>query len=402
MTPGCGGPGAQRCVTVGVLPEPPRLPNPAGAVRAFWVRHPRVVDSLVASLCLLWSFDNGTGLRIPQPVDPAWGAVNLIVAATMLVRRARPWWPVTAVAVGGALTTDHFIGVALACALYALAAYRSTGQAVLGSMLAVAALTAPSVLHAHPADWRARGILSAIIAVIAVISGANVRIRRRYVQALLDRTVQLAREREQEVQLAAVRERTRIAHDLHDIVAHSLTVMVRLADGAAAVAEADPDRARSAADRIGGIGRDAMTDMRRLLGVLRDGGEDGPAEQDLDTLVATFRTAGLPVAVRRQGPEPTSRSLRIAVFRTVQESLTNALRYAVDARRVLVDVDYRADPIVIDVVDDGRGAGPAASVGTRQGLVALKQRLALYGGTVEAGPRPGHGWAVRVTLPLVE
>jgi signal transduction histidine kinase len=90
------------------------------------------------------------------------------------------------------------------------------------------------------------------------------------------------------------------------------------------------------------------------------------------------------------------------VFRTVQESLTNALRYAVDARRVLVDVDYRADPIVVDVVDDGRGAGPAPSVGTRQGLVALKERLALYGGTVEAGPRPGHGWAVRVTLPLIE
>jgi signal transduction histidine kinase len=144
-----------------------------------------------------------------------------------------------------------------------------------------------------------------------------------------------------------------------------------------------------------------MTDMRRLLGVLRDGDgdEDEPATPDLDTLVATFRTAGLPVAVRRQGPEPASESLRIAVFRTVQESLTNALRYAVGARRVLVDVDYRADPILIDVVDDGRGPGPAPSVGARQGLAALTERLALYGGTVDAGPRPGYGWAVRVTLP---
>ncbi|MEU8228557.1 histidine kinase [Actinoplanes sp. NPDC048967] len=378
--------------------EPPRLPNPAGAVRAFLVRHPRVVDSLVALLCLLWSFDNGTGLRIPQPVGPAWGAVSLIVAGTMLVRRTRPWWPVVAVAAGGALMTEHFIGVALACGLYALAAYRSTGQAALGSVLAVVALTAP----ADPVDWRAKGILYAVIAVIAVVFGANVRIRRRYLRALLDRTVQLAREREQEGQLAAVRERTRIAHDLHDIVAHSLTVMVRLADGAAAVGDTEPDRARSAAERIGGIGREAMTDMRRLLGVLRDGGQDEPATQDLDALVATFRTAGLPVELRRQGAEPTSRSLRIAVFRTVQESLTNALRYAVDARRVVVDVDYRADPLVVEVVDDGRGAGPAPSVGTRQGLVALKERLALYGGTVEAGPRPGHGWTVRVSLPLVE
>jgi signal transduction histidine kinase len=381
------------------LPEPPGLPAPAGAVRAFWARHPRLVDLLVAFLCALWIFDNGTGLRIPQPVDAKWGAVTLLVAATMLVRRSRPWWSLTAVAVGGALMPGHFIGVALACALYALAAHRSTVEAVLGSALAVVALTAPSVPRGDPEDWQAEAAMYAVIAVIAVLPGANVRIRRRYLQALLDRTVQLAREKEQEGQLAAMRERTRIAHDLHDIVAHSLTVMVRLADGAAAVADTDPDRARSANERIGGIGRDAMIDMRRLLGVLRDGGEHEPATQDLDTLVATFRTAGLPVAVRRQGPEPASQSLRIAVFRTVQESLTNALRYAVNARQVLVDVDYRADPIVITVADDGRGAGPAPSVGTRQGLVALKERLALYGGTVEAGPRPGHGWAVHVTLP---
>jgi signal transduction histidine kinase len=375
------------------------MPKPAGAVRAFLTRHPRLTDSFVAFLCALWSFDNGSGLQIPQPVDGMWVVVNLIVAATMLVRRSRPWWSLTAVAVGGALMPDHFLGVALACALYALAAYRSTGEAMLGSLLAVVALTVPSVPRGDSGGWRTEAVTYAVVAVIAVFPGANVRIRRRYLQALLDRTVQLAREKEREGQLAAIRERTRIAHDLHDIVAHSLTVMVRLADGAAAVAETEPDRARSAADRIGGIGRDAMIDMRRLLGVLRDGGENEPATQDLDTLVATFRTAGLPVTVRRQGTEPASRSLRVAVFRAVQESLTNALRYAVDAGQVLVDVDYRSDAIVVDVVDDGRGAGPAPSVGTRQGLAALKERLALYGGTVEAGPRPGHGWSVHVTVP---
>ncbi|MEV7624758.1 histidine kinase [Actinoplanes sp. NPDC089786] len=378
-------------MTVRVLPEPPRLPKPAGAVRAFWARHPRLVDSFVAFVCLLWMFDDGAGLRIPQPVDPTWAAVTLIVAATMLVRRSRPWWPLIAVAAGGALTTDHFIGVALACALYVLAANRSTGEAALGAVLAVVALT--------PFPWRGNGIVYAGIAVTAVVLGANVRIRRRYLRALLDRTEQLARQKEQEGRLAAARERTRIAHDLHDIVAHSLTVMVRLADGAAAVADTDPDRARSAAERIGGVGRDAMTDMRRLLGVLRDGGDEEPATQDLDTLAATFRTAGLPVEVRRQGSEPASPSLRVAVFRSVQESLTNALRYAADARQVLVDVDYRADPIVIEVADDGRGSGAAPSVGARRGLVALTERLALYGGTVDAGPRPEHGWAVRVTLP---
>jgi signal transduction histidine kinase len=392
-------------VTVGEVLEPPRLPKPAGAVRAFWARHPRLVDALVAVFCWLWVFDSGTGsLQIPQPVDGPWWTVNTIVAATMLIRRSRPWWAVLAVTAGGAAMSEHFIGIALAFALYALAAYRSTRAAVFGSALAVVGLAAAAALQRGPQAWQDTAISCTLVAVVSVMTGVNVRIRRRYLQALLHRTVQLAREKEHASQLAAARERTRIAHDLHDIVAHSLTVMVRLADGAAAVARTDPGRAESASERIAGIGRNAMVDMRRLLGVLRDGppGEDERSTQDLDTLVATFRTAGLPVAVRRQGLEPRSPSVRNAVFRTVQESLTNALRYADNAPRVLVDLDYRADPMLIEVTDDGHGTGPASSVGTQQGLIALRERISLYGGTVEAGPQPGRGWAVRVTLPRPE
>ena len=387
---------------MGELPEPPRLPKPAGAVRAFWARHPRLVDSLVAVVCWVWVFDSGgDGLQIPQPVDGPWWTVNTIVAATMLIRRSRPWWTVLAVTAGGAVMSHHFVGIALACALYALAAYRSTCAAVLGSALAVAGLAAAAAIQRGPQALQDTASVYALIAVVSVLPGVNVRIRRRYLQALLDRTVQLAREKEHEGQLAAARERTRIAHDLHDIVAHSLTVMVRLADGAAAVARTDPDRAESASERIAGIGRNAMVDMRRLLGVLRESppGEDERPTQDLDTLVATFQTAGLPVAIRRQGPEPRSPSLRNAIFRTVQEALTNALRYADGAQRVLVDLDHRADPILIEVTDDGHGKEAESSVGTRQGLIALRERISLYGGTVQAGPQVGRGWAVRVTLP---
>ncbi|MGA5300076.1 sensor histidine kinase [Nucisporomicrobium flavum] len=385
--------------------EPPRLPRPAGAVRAFWTRHPRLVDLVVAGSCWVWVFDDGAGgLRIPQPAEGAWWTVTTIVAATMLFRRSRPWWAVLAVTAGGALMTHHFVGVGLACALYALAAYRSTRAALLGSALAVAVLVASARLQNPGGNWQDLAIGYTLIAVVSILPGVNVRIRRRYLEALLDRTVQLAREKEQEARLAAARERTRIAHDLHDIVAHSLTVMVRLADGAAAVAQSDPQRAGSASERIAGIGRTAMVDMRRLLGVLRDGpdgGQELPA-QDLETVVATFRTAGLPVSVGRQGAEPESPSLRNAVFRTVQEALTNALRYAENPQEVRIALDYRGDPIVVEVVDDGRGAGTAPSVGTRQGLLALRERISLYGGTVEAGPRPGYGWAVRVTLPQPE
>ncbi|MFG1608844.1 sensor histidine kinase [Actinoplanes sp. NPDC049265] len=359
-------------------------------MRAVWARHPRVVDVLVVLVCALWSFDSGNGIVIPQAVDGVWLAANLVASATMLVRRTRPWVVVLVVVAGGAVAPGHFIGVALFFALYALAAYRSTRDALLGSALAMVVLVAAAGRTGDQA------ILFLVIAVLAVLAGANARIRRKYVQALLDRTDRLVREKE----LAAARERTRIAHDLHDIVAHSLTVMVRLADGAAAVAGSDPARARAASERVAGVGRDAMTDMRRLLLVLRD---DGPgteqSAQDLEDLVATFRAAGLPVDIRRHGSEPAALSFRNAIFRTVQESLTNALRYAEDVRTVMVDLDYRGDPIVIEVTDDGRGGGTAPSAGAGQGLNALRERLSLYGGTVQAGPRSPHGWTVRVELP---
>lgn len=364
-------------------------------MRVFWARYPRLTDVLIAAFCWIWVFDAPGGLQIPQPVDGAWWSVNTVMAATMLIRRSHPWWTVLVVTAGGAVMSDHVVGVALACALYALAAYRSTGASVLGAALSM------SVLVATAGVWQERAVAYTLVAVVSVLAGQTVRIRRRYLQALLDRTVQLAREKEHEGELAAARERARIAHDLHDIVAHSLTVMVRLADGAAAVTRTDPGRAESASARIADVGRTAMVDMRRLLGVLRDDppGVAARPAQDVDTLAATFRAAGLPVEVRRQGPQPRSPSVRNAIFRTVQESLTNALRYADGAQRVLVDLDYRADPIRVEITDDGRGTGPAPSVGARQGLIALRERISLYGGTVRAGPRAEHGWAVRVSLP---
>ena len=223
-------------LTVEQTAESAPLPKPAGAVRDFGTRHPRLVDAVLAVICALWSFDSPDGITFPQAVDGRWLAVNLIVSVTMLVRRSRPWLVLLAVSAGGALAGDHFIGVPLACALYALAAYRSTRDAVLGSALAtvtVLAVAAPAL--------RDRAIVYLVIAVIAVLLGANAAIRRRYLRALLDRNARLAREKDQEGRLAAARERTRIAHDLHDIVAHSLTVMVRLADGAAAVADGIAD-----------------------------------------------------------------------------------------------------------------------------------------------------------------
>ena len=162
------------------------------------------------------------------------------------------------------------------------------------------------------------------------------------------------------------------------------------------------------------MGRDSLRDMRRLLGVLRDGTEGGadaaaptapqPTLDELDDLVETYRAAGLPVVVRRSGTPPTSDAVQVVVYRAVQEALTNSLRYAVRPSRVLVSLAYggqaEAD-VVVEVTDDGAvGAIPAESVGTERGLVGLRERAALFDGTLQAGRRlDGPGWRVRLVLP---
>lgn len=367
----------------------------AGTVRAFWARHPRLATGIVVAFCfvtglgsdvLLWGFDRADWWAV---------TVDLAVALSLIWRRSQPWWVLVVTVAGDALTQGILVA-AFAVAMYSLAAQRSLHEATAGTLGSLAVLGAETV-HRSGRDGLGTFLFFYGVTVVgSVLIGATVATRRRYVQALLDRAAQLTREKEQEGLLAAARERARIAHDLHDIVAHHLSIMVRLADGATAVADTDPQRSRRAVERAADLGREAMKDMRRLLGVLHDGSPDVPG--DLETLIETFRIAGLPVTLRRRGPDPASPGLQRVVFRIVQEALTNALRYADHPTEVLADLDYSGDPIRITIVDDGRGSAPAPSVGSAQGLIAMRERAALYGGTVEAGPQP-VGWAVRVSLP---
>jgi signal transduction histidine kinase len=367
----------------------------AGTIRAFWARHRRLGTALIVTFCFLTGLGTDVLLRGPGQSDWWHLTVDAVVAVSLIWRRSWPWG-VLAVTVAGDALTDGMLVAAFAVAMYSLAANRTLNEATAGTLGSLAVLGAETV-HRSGRDGLGTFIFFYGVTVVAsVLIGATVATRRRYVQALLDRAARLAREKEQEGLLAAARERARIAHDLHDIVAHNLTVMVRLADGATAVADADPQRSRKAVERAAELGREAMKDMRRLLGVLHDGSPDVPG--DLETLIETFRIAGLPVTLRRRGPEPASPGLQRVVFRIVQEALTNALRYAEHPTEVLAELDYSGDPIRIAIVDDGRGTAPAPSVGSEQGLIALRERAALYGGTVEAGPQP-VGWAVRVSIP---
>lgn len=404
------------------------LPRPPGVVRRFWGNHPWLFDGLLASLYLLlsgfWALVTPLSSGEWSPLAPILIPLALAVvgAAGLLVRRQRPWltFAVFAVIAVVALVTDTLaepIGVALA--LYALFVYRSnrSGWLAFGVTVVAGVFVLPAL------DWLRRGspetpftsvpgsLLFLVVMLIAALFGVTVGDRRRYIGAILDRANQLARERDQQARIATLAERARITREIHDVVAHSVSVMVSLADGASALAEKDPQRSRSAIQEIGEVGRQSLVEMRQLLGALGDDSADGeeqsplrpnPGLNELTALVETFRTAGLPVTVRTHGSAPSSPALQNTIHRIVQEALTNVLRYAKDPREVLLDLDFGGDILVIEVTDDGRQGPPAVSVGSGRGLVGVRERARLAGGIAEAGPLPGGGWRVRVEIPEQE
>ena len=254
-------------------------------------------------------------------------------------------------------------------------------------------------------------VLSIGTGVGAVALGLTFRIRRLYLSALRDRAAWLEIDRDQRVQLTAAAERSRVAREMHDIVGHNLSVMVSLADGAAVIAAREPGRAGQALTLIGDTGRQAMGELRRVLGVLRDSpGQDIPRSpqpgiRDLDTLLDRVRAAGLPVAYRTAGPVgELGRGLQLTVFRVVQEALTNTLKHVGPGATADVTIAVEDGRLRVRVIDTGspsRELSTAARPDTGHGLVGIRQRAALYDGTVTIGPNDaGQGWIVEVLVDL--
>ncbi|GLB64260.1 two-component sensor histidine kinase [Dietzia sp. NCCP-2495] len=235
--------------------------------------------------------------------------------------------------------------------------------------------------------------------------GRLVRTRRHYIVWLRERAVQLEREKAAEAALAASSERTRIAREIHDIVSHSLSVVVVMSDGAAATIDTDPARAKSAMEGVRDTGRTAMADMRRMLGVLRDDEPGSHAPQpgiaQLESLVDESTSAGLPVTLAVEGhAEQVPASVDLAVFRIVQEALTNARRHAgPNVTRVDVRISRRVDAIEVSIVDDGRGTVEDADNGRGHGLIGMRERIAAHGGTLRTESRPGGGFEVNAIVP---
>lgn len=412
-----------------------------GRFRRYLHSHPRTTDALVA-LCYML-------LVTPTMVDAvragAWLAAGLLaaVAVSLFLRRRYPVALVAFIAaVEVAVTLLHpwgsNVSAGLWFSLYAVAVVHTRRFALITLALATAPLALlyffaavgplERELLAHAASPEEFQLISSIAAgtsialsnVLATGIGISVRQRREHEQEVAAWAAQAAR-------LGSVNERNRIAREMHDVVAHSLTVMVTLSDGAAVVVRKNPERAAEVLAEMSRTGRTALADMRRVLGVLRDDAGAGQAPREplaagdnLAKLLDGFRTAGLPVHYSHTGPAlPADAAFQLTVYRIVQESLTNVLRYGRALSRVDVAVVREDSTVTIEVVDDGKGssgasvtgAGTAGStpgsgaagsgnLGSGQGLTGMKERAGIYGGTVEAGRTSAGGWRVRAVLTL--
>lgn len=237
----------------------------------------------------------------------------------------------------------------------------------------------------------------------AAVLGVSIRQRRALLASLEEKATRLEFERDQEGRLGAAAERARIAREMHDIVAHNLTVMIALADGATYAMDTSPERAIQATERVSATGRQALLEMRRLLGVLREEEssehplEPQPSLDRLDELLARVNAAGIPVTMDLDGdPHELADGVQLTVFRVAQEALTNTLKHADRPTCAHLALSCRPGEVELEVTDTGDGRAVAATGG--RGLHGMRERAATYGGKLEAGPRPQGGWRVHLRL----
>jgi signal transduction histidine kinase len=385
-------------------------------IRAVVRRHPRWADGGLAVLLALVNAPTLAAAGVGV-VDWLWfGAVHL----PLVWRRRTPvlvFWTVLVLA-GAALTTSppaivqgvYPESLALV-AIYTVARYRPRRH--LWPAVAVLESILVAVAWQQDQPWTSLALGTSALAA-TVLLGLTVSTRRAYLAELEERARRLERERDQQAQLAAATERARIARELHDIVAHNLAVMIALADGAAFTTTVTPERATDAMQQVSATGRQALAEMRRLLGLLRDGqppqAPSGlvpqPGLDDLDELVDQIRAAGVRVELTRQGTAGAwGPGAGLAVYRIVQEALTNTLKHAGPQASAQVRLCYTPAGVELEVTDDGAGRPGRAVAGTAtggHGLAGMVERATSYGGEVQAGPRPGVGWRVWARLRFDE
>ncbi|NYE20697.1 sensor histidine kinase [Microbacterium immunditiarum] len=394
-----------------------RLPPSPGVFRRFWAGHPVVTDIVVALACLLASLAPavtfGSVAQGGSAPLLAWSPIHFVAVAACVLVVWRRRLPVVVFAASIVVAVAYFFlpsatsGVLVLVGAYALAAQRSsravwTGLAIGVGTLAVIAtsLSATGAIEGRVALESIAWTL--VLGLLGALAGVNVRNRRRYVEAIIDRSRQLLVERDQRAQLAAAEERARIAREMHDVVSHSLTVIVALSEGAAATD--DRERSRNASDAAAAAAREALTEMRGMLGVLRDRGPDAPLEPpepvDPEAVVAAARRAGYPATLTVVGASDVPHATRYAIGRIVQEGVTNAMRHAPHATTIDVRIDLSRRPVVVEVDNDGVDGNARREEGF--GLRGLAERVIRVGGAVTAGPVGATRWSLRAELPAPE
>ncbi|MFG1946510.1 histidine kinase [Nonomuraea sp. NPDC048826] len=346
------------------------------------------------------------GLRGPD----ALGAALVLVACVPVAARRR--WPLAALCASLAPETllaalgygYGLSGAATLVMLYSVASNRGLAAALCGLVVSLAVYAAGSAAGpVRTAHWRDQ-LMMAVVLVAVWGTGRSLRLRRAYQEELKDRAARLERAHAADTRAARAEERSRIARELHDVVAHHVSVMTVQAAAARKVLATDPETAREALTAIEHTGRLAMSEMRDIVGVLRTGPgvELGPQPGvcDLPALVEQMTEAGLATRLTVEGEAvPLPAGIDLAAYRTVQEALTNSLRHAGQGAKAVVTVRHRRCELDVRVVDDGRGsATPPEEPG--HGLVGIRERVALYGGILTIGPRSGGGFEVRARFPL--
>ncbi|MDO0935308.1 sensor histidine kinase [Streptomyces sp. DG2A-72] len=393
----------------------------------FLRRHPTWVDSFWAVLLLGISgmaevarlgAEEAPGTDSPAAIVPVVILLCLVIA---LRRRMPEKMLLLAIGVGAAqlalnvaTTPANFAFLAITYTVAATGARWASRLA-----LAVGLFAAPLAQVRWPE--RDAGVLGTVALMIfmtvpfalAWVLGDSIRTRRAYYEQLEERATRLEKEREAQAKVAVAAERARIARELHDVVAHNVSVMVVQADGAAYVLDSAPDQAKKALETISSTGRQALAEMRRLLGVLRTGEhqESGeyvpqPDVEQIDELIEECRTSGLPVDFKVEGtPRPLPSGVELTAYRIVQEALTNTRKHGGPNAGASVRLVYFDDGLGLLVEDDGKGAPhelyeEGGADGQGHGLIGMRERVGMVGGTLDAGPRPGGGFRISVLLPL--
>jgi signal transduction histidine kinase len=362
-----------------------------------------LVAAGVAGLTCLGIFQRQT------PRETMW--LGFVMAVAVIFRRSRPLWAMGVISAAALLQVLLWApghdplpyDLAVLVGMYSAVKYARTlrGGAIAGFVVVIG-IVIEVVRHGSPQTWWVLALFYTGVCGGVWLMAHSMRQRGIYVAGLEERAASLEREREHLARIAVADERAAIARELHDVVAHSLAVMVVQADGGRYAFDADPEKSRQALATVADTGRSALEDMRRLVGVLRGSAEEPQQRRritlaELDALVDGARSAGLTVRVDSQVGPVDAPAIELAVYRIVQEGLTNVLRHARPDAQVTLCLREADGQIVVDLTNDGPWV---AATTEGHGLTGMRERVAVHSGTFRAGPLLAGGWQVRACIPL--